>query len=311
MVLIYGLAATLLAISISVDAAGKLLLLKVVEEKTTIGTVPHSYLLFKKVENGKIIYKDVGYRITKSYILPPSNIELYHYLNLIPISSSFIFLWAGTVLLLRHYYYQRTGKVTLTFWIIVSLPLIFYLVGKIPDMLSSLPPDTPYLFYFKILFRAGSIGGSILFGLAFFIIARNLASAKVKSYLTTSAIGITMMGISFSSSAFQQTYGVAAHSLVLLSSYLFITGLYSSAVSISQDRSLRLSVRKSMMELLDKIGTAQMEEDLQKRVEKLAKSSQENMEQQTGISSSLTEDDVSQYMTQVLNEIHKKKQINK
>ena len=45
-----------------------------------------------------------------------------------------------------------------------------------------------------------------------------------------------------------------AHSLGPLASYLFSIGLYCSAVSVSQDSSLRKIVRKSATDLLDHIG---------------------------------------------------------
>jgi hypothetical protein len=63
-----------------------------------------------------------------------------------------------------------------------------------------------------------------LFALAFYIAARNLTAGKVKDYLSISAIGIIMVRIALSISALEPTYGVAAHSTVLLSSYLFIIG---------------------------------------------------------------------------------------
>jgi NAD+--asparagine ADP-ribosyltransferase len=85
----------------------------------------------------------------------------------------------------------------------------------------------------------------------------------VKDYLTISSIGVILIGISFSTSALQQTYGVAAHSLVLLASYLFTVGLYSSAIAVSQDSSLRTSIQASLLELVDNIGTAQMEQKIE------------------------------------------------
>ena len=66
-----------------------------------------------------------------------------------------------------------------------------------------------------------------------------MPSERVKDYLTIAAIGITLGGIAFSVSAFQQTYGVAVHSLVFLSSYLFAIGFYASAVFLTQDARLR------------------------------------------------------------------------
>jgi hypothetical protein len=186
----------------------------------------------------------------------------------------------------------------------MSLPLILYLIGKMPDILM-LPPDYPHRFYFRILFRIGTIGGNILFGLAFFIIGRNIFSSKdpntdkVKDYLTISAIGIIML-VSFSVSALQQTYGVAAHSLLLLASYLFALGLYSSARSISHDISLRKSIKKSTVELLDNIGTAQMEQELKKRILKMVEDSKEKMEEETGISSSMTSENAKEYLELVM-----------
>jgi hypothetical protein len=155
--------------------------------------------------------------------------------------------------------------------------------------------------------RIGTIGGNILFGLAFFIIGRNVitstsvASQKVKDYLTISAIGIIML-VSFSVSALQQTYGVAAHSLLLLASYLFALGLYSSAISISHDNSLRRSIKKSAAELLSDIGTAQMEQDLKKRILKMVENRKEKMEEKTGISSLMTLDSIKEYLELVISE---------
>jgi hypothetical protein len=120
---------------------------------------------------------------------------------------------------------------SIKFWIIIAIPLILYLIGS--GLIYSLTSDIPYRFYFRLVFRAGTICSSVLFGLAFYIITRKLASVKVKDYLIISAMGIIMIGIANEISALQQTYGAAAYSLVLLASYLFSIGLYCSAVSVS------------------------------------------------------------------------------
>ena len=159
------------------------------------------------------------------------------------------------------------------------------------------------------MFRAGTIGSSMLFGLAFYLITRrkaeevNVSAEKVKDYLTISSIGVILIGISFSTSALQQTYGVAAHSLILLASYLFTVGLYSSAIAVSQDSSLRTSIRASLLELVDNIGTAQMEQEIEKRVLKVAREQQDVLTEQSGIESSLTEEDMKQYLEQVIEEV--------
>ena len=64
-------------------------------------------------------------------------------------------------------------------------------------------------------------------------------------------------------------FGLATISLIGLSSYLILIGIYSSATSVAQDAKLRVSIRKSVEQqskLLDTIGTAQMEQEIQRRV---------------------------------------------
>ena len=96
---------------------------------------------------------------------------------------------------------------------------------------------------------------------------------------------------------------MAAHSLVLFASYLFIVSLYSSAIAVSQDSSLRTSIRASLLELVDNIGTAQMEQEIERRVLKLAREQQDVLTEQSGIESSLTEEDMKQYLEQVIEEV--------
>jgi hypothetical protein len=64
-------------------------------------------------------------------------------------------------------------------------------------------------------------------------------------------------------------FGLASICFIVLSSYLVVLGIYSSALSVANDNVLRRAIRKSVeqqSDLLDKIGTAQMESQLQNRV---------------------------------------------
>jgi len=63
-------------------------------------------------------------------------------------------------------------------------------------------------------------------------------------------------------------FGLARVSFIGLASFLVMIGIYSSAISVSQDTKLRESIRRSAVsesKLLHNIGTAQMEQELQKR----------------------------------------------
>jgi signal transduction histidine kinase len=222
-------------------------------------------------------------------------------------------MWLAIATLLRQYYKSIRGgdkKFPLKFWIILAIPLILYLVGS--NLIFSTPADTPYKFYYRLIYRAGTIGSSLLFALAFYVATRNLPGGQVKDYLAISAIGIIMVRIALSISALEQTYGLAAHSIVFLSSYLFVIGFYTLAISISQDRSLRQSIRSSALEvseLLD-LGTPYMEQEIERRVLRVIKQQKEVLTEKTGVEPSLTEDEIKQYLDTVLVEvrkIHKKK----
>jgi len=300
-ILLYGIAAFTLASSILEDAGTKLLLVQVIEEKTPPGATIESSFLYKPSEkyDGEIVYKIINPDITILYIIPNSSLIYYNLLNSTVLPIAFVFRWIASTTLLRSLY-QRVGKLPLLLWIILSLPLIFYMIGKAPgffagESLSGI--DEEYRYFFRLLFRIGTIGGNILFGLVFFMFVKSLASSKLKDYLIMVGIGDTIVGISLSTSAIEPTYGVAAHSLVLLSSYLFSFGLYLSAISISSDISLRKSIKGSMHDLVGTIGSAQMEQEIEKKVTKIIQIQQKEMEKQVGgFSSEVTETNVKDYV---------------
>jgi hypothetical protein len=69
-------------------------------------------------------------------------------------------------------------------------------------------------------------------------------------------------------------------------------------------------VRKSAIEqskLLDSIGTAQMGQEIEKVVLRIVKDNQASLAEQTGVQSSIAEDDMKQYLANVLSEIKKSK----
>lgn len=247
--LFYGLATAALSMSIAGDAIDKFMVAElIVEEQSQPGTVPDSSFVYENVEkyNGEVQYRVTNPEGSTLYVVSPEDDELYSFINRLTSYPRYVFLWISTCLLL-HLYYQRTGqkitKFPIMYWILLIIPFVLYLVGS--GLVLTLPDDSDYRYYQRIIYRAGNIGSSILFGVAFFIIARRVPSERVKDYLTIAAIGITMGGIAFSVSAFQQTYGVSVHSLVFLSSYLFAIGFYASAVFLTQDAKLRSSIKKS------------------------------------------------------------------
>lgn len=157
--------------------------------------------------------------------------------------------------------------------------------------------------------------GGVLFGVAFWIVARRLKDAKVKGYLIISAYGMTLLFASNQPTALILTpyppFGLVTISFMGLASYLLYLGIYSSALSVSEDSRLRQTIRKLALEesqqFLGDIGTAEMEQEIQKRVIRLSKRTKYYMESETGISTSVDEDDIKRYLDEVLVELKEKK----
>jgi hypothetical protein len=84
---------------------------------------------------------------------------------------------------------------------------------------------------------------------------------------------------------------------------LFSIGLYLSAISISQDNSLRRSIKGSLSGLIGNIGSAQMEQEIEKKVMKLIQKQCREMEEQTGeFSYEVTENEVREYIKLVIDQ---------
>jgi hypothetical protein len=227
---------------------------------------------------------------------------------------SFILTWIAAVLLLRHY----SRKLGMTkYWIIVSIPLAYFLSQFQPLFLYSfadLRLSNPVLFgiIYNLIFSISKPAGGVLFGIAFWIVAKSLTSKTVKSYMIISAYGMMLLFTVNQPTGLTlipyPPFGLVTISFMGLSSYLILVGVYSSAISVAQDVNLRKSIRKTVEQhsnLLDNIGTSQMEQEIHRRVIKITKEKLNEMTEETGVQSSVTEDEMKQYMDNVLKEIKK------
>jgi hypothetical protein len=222
----------------------------------------------------------------------------------------FILMWSATAILLRSYS-QRLGKAK--YWFLISIPLVFF-ISQFLTLFSNQFAATLALYpvLFTLLFVFSKPIGGILFGAAFYSIGRRGTSHNgnfVRDYMTFAAYGVVLFFVSSQNTVAQPTYppfGVIAASFVGLSGYMTFLGLYSSAICVSQDVKLRQIIRKSAVQeirFLESIGTAQMEQELQNRVLTIAKKNSDNMVEETGVQPSLSENDMKQYLEEVLIEI--------
>lgn len=231
--------------------------------------------------------------------------------------TSFALMWAATVLMLRNYS-KKLG--TVRYWLLVSIPLLYFLSQfgyAFLDLFTTFRVSHPVLFgvTYTLFFSGAVPAGGILFAVAFWSIARSLTNNLVKQYMMVTAYGIMILFSSNQASAlvrfFYPPFGLVTVSFFGLASYLLLRGIYSAVMSVAQDSDLRRSIRQSAEEqagILREIGTSQMENEIRDRVNAVTANlvaKAYEMNEQTGISPSLEEEDIKEYLKQVVEEIRK------
>src|SRR5215213_6269052 len=325
LLLVCGLAASLAA-AMAFDAGTKMLIVRVVEEESPPGSIPQDIFILKNDEKyqGDVQYKVVKPDTTTLYIVPSSIKLIFTYLNgWIPITISFVFTWAITTMLLRQYYNQRVGKMPATLLILLTIPLVLYLIGRYTEMYNlfssivglwnpqaPLNPgyDFPNAYLFRSIFRVGVISGGIIFSAAFLVVARRIEAGKIRDYFTIAAIGAMMMIITLGPSGHQETFGVAGRTLMLLASFMLCAGFYLSAVHMAQDARLRKVIKASAgSKVFGDMAVAQLGQEIEKGVLDIIGKEREIIKEQTGIQPSLEQEDVKAYLDRALQELQSKK----
>ena len=221
---------------------------------------------------------------------------------------AYVLTWVGTVKLL-HPYIMKLGK--FKFWTIMGVAMAYYLIEFPLFVLGYFTPsENVDAMTNIIIFSFGAILTGIIFGVSVPINCKNFTKRKrtkkpyANSGLWISSLLYCWISISWTQGAYPP-FGLASVSLTGLSCYLIYSGLYSSATSVSQDANLRQYIRRSVTEqsrLLDSMGTAQMEQELQSRVLIVTKKLSDKMEEESGVESSLTEVDIKEHIEMVRNE---------
>ena len=244
-------------------------------------------------------YDDVNWLVHLVYYI-------YNYSDLV----SFILIWGATALLLLNYR-RRLGVVK--FWIIITLPLIYYL-STFVDVLGIYEPQTDSeKFYYYLYYSLNATIGGILFGLAFIVIAKRIDNQSIKGFMTLTAYGFVLLYISNVISLAARSYppfGIATLSISGLSSFLLLAGLYSTAVILSKHAELRKSIRNSIegqqSKLLDHIGMSEVQRDIDRKVTPLIERYAKEMNAQSSVDIAISNEEVKQYINEILQDLHKK-----
>jgi hypothetical protein len=224
-------------------------------------------------------------------------------------TASFTITWLATSLLMYHYS-RKLGKKK--FWLLVSLPMVYYL-GNIDfirvaafNYFTSLNPYSIWIV--QILLGGVKQVGGFFFAFAFIVLSRNIESRRLKFYLVISAVGMMLLFSSNQISLIQiipyPPFGLNTASLLTMASYLLLTGLYNLAYSIARDTKLlesaRIAVKEKSSRFLYDIASPQWRKDIENTVTKIM--SDRSIDEYENVPTSLTEDEIKLYVNDVIKE---------
>ena len=193
--------------------------------------------------------------ILQTGFTPGTAMSIVNIVQTYSLNAYFLLLWDGTILLLRHHI-QRVGKVK--FWIPVSFPVVFFLSYEIS--------------YYQAFYRSSPVTTAIssnlmlpiwldtyaititgvLFGIGFRSVSRSVRrNVHVRDYMVITAYGFVLFLTAANATVLQAAYppyGLGNVSFVGLASFLIVTGLYNSAISVAQDVKLRQSIKASTLQ---------------------------------------------------------------
>jgi hypothetical protein len=285
-ILLYAVAFLILAVSEVVSGSGSAYLLSQKDQ----WIMPTSEVKFSDFPDGTFF--DVFF-------------SFYRYIDY----SSFLLVLIASAILLYHYSKKTSNpKIVL----VIALPILGY-TSSILDALHIISADTnPSLFYYYIYIALVSASVGILFAFSFWVVSKKLPQSPVKTFLKITAYGFVLLYFSNNISVTVAAYppfGVNSLSLLSLSSYFVLFGLYSSALSLSQDITLRNHLRslaRNDQNLLSSIGTAQMENEVKRAVGELksvADVEEQELAEKSGVETPIAENEVEDYLKQVIEEV--------
>ena len=91
---------------------------------------------------------------------------------------------------------------------------------------------------------------------------------------------------------------------------MLLAGLYSTAVILSKHAELRKSIRNSIEDqqsrLLDRIGMSEVQRDIDRKITPLIQRFAKEMNAQTALDITISEEEIKQYINEILHDLHKK-----
>ena len=205
-----------------------------------------------------------------------------------------------------YHYSHKIGRVK--YWVLLSLPLAYFSTLLVYHFHIYEPHEELETLLFYGIGSLNSTFGGILFYLAFKLTSENFKGNQAfRDYLIMAGFGFMVLFSATQASVITTVYppfGFATVSSYGLGSYLILLGLYLSALSVSQDEQLRNLIKTSTLsesKFLHSIGTsaAGRRKEIVNTVLDKAKRQQETIAKDIGIGTSLSEEDIKNYVNEV------------
>ena len=239
--------------------------------------------------------------------------------NIFPILSilSFVFSWIASSIMLKEYSNKVGG--TIKYWIIVSIPLIFYISQFFVQLNSQVifqltsSNITSFSITLTIIFIFSKLIGGLLFGIPFWIIAKTINNSAIKASMTIAGFGFVFLFLTNQANGMVVTpyppFGITTSLFFGFSSFLLMIGFYCSAIYISENRNIRKLIKNDILKyyLLSRMGSRFIEDKTISYINQIKKSTKNELFiDYPGLF--LNDEDIKQYIKNVINEISKKKE---
>ena len=249
------------------------------------------------------------------------------YLNSIfPILSilSFAFSWIASSIMLKEYSNKVGG--TIKYWVIVTIPLIFYLsqffvqfnsqiIFQLTSNITSFS-ITSFSITLTIIFIFSKLIGGLLFGIPFWIIAKTIHNSAIKTSMTIAGFGFIFLFLTNQANGIivspYPPFGITTSIFFGTSSFLVMIGFYCSALYMSEHRDIRRIIKNDIRkyDLLTQMSNKFIEDETVNYINHFKKSStNELFVNYPGVF--LNDEDIKQYVQTVINEISTKDANNK
>ena len=261
----------------------------------------------------QLIYPRDYASLIMAVVVPSQDIAFIYGLGGYVLPLMIISSWILTVLLLKPYA-NRIGKKR--FWLIVGIPLLYQVFSFIiRDSNLVTDPTLVEIIYsqqFQVIFGISYQVSGLFFAIAFLIIGKKLKRKGLKNYLIICSIGIVSLFSSMQPGmpfyAAYPPFGLVTLLFLGLSSYMLLVGMLGCAAYVSRDSELRREIYKGLevdADVLKKIGMAETQREIEKRVLPLANKIKLSDEMRRHMDTDPDKEDVKLMIEEVLNEIQK------